>query len=817
MAPRDLPHLLVTSEPVRRNYTAHGGGRATDPVPRMDPAAHGTRLLAQLDAAWEAAPRDAAGTKVFLEFSGLAGKGLEVKSLENRQQGLQLLSVHQVGTQERDRVTVAAVSVPKNKNAYFADKVKAYVTVAPGRGPRPNELLVSSIEQIRAASLRSFWTDTIEMPAADSAARWEIWLNTVGRDADDVIARFRAASTRAGIRVSEKVLRFMDRAVVLAVGTAAQFETNAAVYEHIAEVRLAKETATFFDRLDARDERDWGDDLAERVVQADDAAPRVCLLDSGVNREHPLLASSLAESDMHSYDRANWGVADDARGDAHGTMMAGLALYGDLVGPLASSLPVQLTHRLESSKIRAARDPKPEALWGFITRAGIALAELGAPIERRVFSMSVSANDGRDEGSPSAWSAALDAAACGIDDDSSGRLIVLAAGNLRDQVHGNDYPSRNHVEGLCDPAQAHNVLTVSADTEMVTIDDLHFPAYSPLAVHGDLSPFSRTAMTWASKRFPNKPDLVFEGGNLAVNAAGSTADPACLKPLTTWHAPNLHLFGPAEATSAACAQVSRMAAMLWSQYPALWPETLRALLVHAARWSPRMESNFPNAEQRLRVYGHGRPTIERAMWSARDALTLVIQREIQPYESNRSKELHEFDLPWPTRELEQLGETQVTLRVALSYFVEPAPSRRGVLPRYAYASHQLAFELIRESESRDSFRRRINAEDDAASTVRRGGPGSGWTFGPLVRHRGSLHVDHWRGDAVKLARRNVLAVYPRPGWWRERKDHDRVDRRVRYALVLSIETPPNAADVYSAVASSSKVMALGSPVVTVTR
>ncbi len=358
MARRDLPHLLVTSDPERRRYTAHGGGNTPAPPPRADPVAHGERLLAQLDEAWRTAPRDSAGATAYLEFSGLPAQALAVKSLENQREGLQLLSVHLVG--EAKPVTVAAVAVPAHKNAYFANRVKEYVAGPTGNGPRPHSRLVASIQEVRAASLRSFWTDAIDMPMARIVARWEVWLNTAGPDGDDALARFREAAKTAGLRVSEGVLRFIDRSVVLAVGTKEQFETNAAVFEHLAEVRLAKETATFFTKLDRRDERDWGIDLAKRVSPAGPTAPRVCLLDSGVNRAHPLLAPSLSENDMHSYDRTNWGVADDPGDNAHGTLMAGLALFGDLVVPLAKS------PRLNAASLQRLHKVSGGALGGVV-------------------------------------------------------------------------------------------------------------------------------------------------------------------------------------------------------------------------------------------------------------------------------------------------------------------------------------------------------------------------------------------------------------------------------------------------------------------
>ena len=49
-------------------------------------------------------------------------------------------------------------------------------------------------------------------------------------------------------------------------------------------------------------------------------------------------------------------------------------------------------------------------------------------------------------------------------------------------------------------------------------------------------------------------------------------------------------------------------------------------------------------------------------------------------------------MPWPLDELEQLGETQVEMRVTLSYFIEPNPSSRGFRSRYRYESHGLRFE-----------------------------------------------------------------------------------------------------------------------------
>ena len=55
--------------------------------------------------------------------------------------------------------------------------------------------------------------------------------------------------------------------------------------------------------------------------------------------------------------------------------------------------------------------------------------------------------------------------------------------------------------------------------------------------------------------------------------------------------------------------------------------------------------------------------------------------------------MHLHDLPWPRDVLEDLGETPVEMRVTLSYFIEPNPSRRGHRSRYRYESHGLRFDV----------------------------------------------------------------------------------------------------------------------------
>ena len=204
--------------------------------------------------------------------------------------------------------------------------------------------------------------------------------------------------------------------------------------------------------------------------------------------------------------------------------------------------------------------------------------------------------------------------------------------------------------------------------------------------------------------------------------------------------------------------------------------------------------------------GGGRPTVpERDR--ERHGGTLLRQLDgLHPFKripgrQPTLRDMHLHNLPWPRQALEDLGDTQVELRVTLSYFIEPNPSERG-RSRYRYESHGLRFDVKRPSESVDEFRGRINAAArDEEKGDSQGGDDDQWLIGKQARHRGSLHSDIWRGSAADLASRECVAVYPALGWWKTRTALERYDRGACYALVLSIRAPEVDVDLYTEVAN----------------
>jgi hypothetical protein len=207
-------------------------------------------------------------------------------------------------------------------------------------------------------------------------------------------------------------------------------------------------------------------------------------------------------------------------------------------------------------------------------------------------------------------------------------------------------------------------------------------------------------------------------------------------------------------------------------------------------------------EALVRRYGFGVPDLERATRSATNAFTLLVQDTIHPFRSGKLREMHVHDLPWPVEVLAGLGEQAVRLRVTLSYFVEPHPTRRGWKKRYRYASHGLRFDLKRPEETNDLFEKRLNkrALDEEEEKPTAQDDSRGWFLGRNTRNRGSLHSDMWTGTAAELAARGRMAIYPVTGWWKEHASRDRSMLGARYGLVISIETPIETADLWTPVA-----------------
>jgi hypothetical protein len=799
-----LRHFLLRDAGQRSDYRSPRSFRSDRPF-IADKVAHSERLSHELEDALTQARAWLKGVDRKL-LQGQPGVYFAIKTrreyfdpakFEDLRAGIELVAVVSIDS-EYLRVTLF---IPRDSLSYFNDKLRAYEESSDQPSPK-NAARIERIEEIHFALLDAVWTDpVVPFPETKERLWWEVWIRASRIDEFIYIARTRGIPTNR--RVDHRDLQFPGRYVLLVRATIEELGRLALDSAGVAELRSPRLPVAQVLGADRRSHQALSSDLRRRVtVLGDEVA--VCILDSGVNYGHPLLAPAVAPEDVFAYSSA-WGSADHWN---HGTPMAGLALYGDLAEALHQQGPIVLSHVVESVKI-APDDERALApamqqdiqLYGQLISEFVAIPESGKQ-RRRVFSTATTSGEASDDGSPTAWSGAIDRV---IAERNRQRLFLISAGNVDggEVMDPATYPALNEETPIHDPAQAWNALTIGAYTDLTTITDPRYRGYRSLAPAGGLCPQSSTSLPW-SHQWPIKPDIVMEGGNFATPGPPQNAefidDLALLSTSAEFNTTPFTTFG---FTSGATALASRLCAQLSAEMPALWPEAIRALMVHSAEWTPEMLREGTDTEAKrerlLRRFGYGVPNERRALYSARDDATMIVQGTLQPFirDGGRTKinKMVVHRLPWPQQDLLELEEVEAQIRITLSYFVEPNPSHRGFVSRYSYASHGLRFALRLPGESLHDFEQRINflARDEDYERL---STQSEWALG-RVRDRGCLISDTWTASAASLADCDSIAVLPVGGWWKQITQLRRAENTTRYALIASLRVSSDGCDIYS--------------------
>ena len=816
----NLPHIDIFTFAAAQEYAGEGAFGSSAARIRAE---HGRRIQSELNVALAAAdktrPTDdriATPTGTYIEVELRRGTPADV--LDMKRQDIRTGAAKTDETSER----TIALYVPDHARPVLEQILNDYLSgplSAVGQNP-PNKTKVESIEAIRTARLETFWTDDPRaLPVgAQDQIWWALWCHRDSEAAiEDVCARLNVRTA-----ATERRLYFPEIVVIPVLATRATIELMLFATGAIAELRRANDTPVFFIDDVRGDQHAWTDGLAERIIWPGMDAPSVCMFDTGVNRSHVLIEPAAAESDLHALNK-DWGV-DDHDNYGHGTSMAGLILHGDLTAALGDQSQRTLTHRIESVKFLPPNgfDANEPQSYGVLTQAAVALPEIQAPERTRVYCMAIT-NEDVSGATASGWSAAIDQAAAGRmiadDNDADGeggeneatrpkRLIIVSAGNVIAETDytrvraQDDYP-------IEDPAQAWNALTVGGYTDLIDVRDEGYETWTPMVSAGELSPHSRTSVTWPQGLSPFKPEIVMEAGNRAVNPGRtdiltvgslsllSTGKDTARAPLVAF-----------DATSAAAAQAARLAAQLAAEHPDYWPETIRAMMIHSAEWTePMLKAlgDIPTKKARydlVRRFGYGVPSFDRAAASALNHLALFSQAEIQPFKiqkGRRFNECHYYTLPIPRDMLEKLENEVIELKITLSYFIDPNPGLSANVDAQRYQSHGLRFDLQRKNESLARFKLRVNPSEREDPKRR---PASEpvdprWLLGEDSISAGSLHCDVWTGPAIELLRRDTLCIKPVNGWWRNRASTEICNRKSRYALILTLKARNAALDIYN--------------------
>tara|TARA_R110002095_G_scaffold178312_1_gene155630 strand:- start:570 stop:3116 length:2547 start_codon:yes stop_codon:yes gene_type:complete len=822
-------HLQIPANPQRLKFKGSGRGSFNRRSLNVDD--HAARLKQHIknvekDFKDEAERRKEIGKSddfgLILNVESAPGYPLKFTSLEKKpsklKDGINLLNVR-YRVENGETVTCASILVPYGELDTLANKIEAYADRSKDshskKGVNPsNADLLSNINSIGSAALNALWTEAEPLPETQDEIWWELWVSRAARATNKQkkwLEQFEEERVRLGLETNQFRLRLPDNDIILVKARLAELESSLDLLNSLTEIRKVRPCSVDLSELSGGEQHDWVDEAISRIQWPSEDAPAVCILDTGVNHAHPLLVNLLSENDLDSIV-PQYGVADhpDQR-SAHGTPMAGLAAYDDLRQLMLSTQRWLQTHRLESIKIIHDGNEHDPENYGAVTQEAVARPESKNPDRQRVYCLALTQNTPLDDGRPSSWSAAIDASASGSQEENNPkRLIMVSAGNHRNFLTY-EYPKTLYESRIENPAQSWNSITVGAITRKNSIAEADDESRRSRTLAGfeELSPFSRTSKNW-EPRWPIKPEIVMEGGNLAQSEAGHIVQKDSLELLSTASHFHTRPFTSMNATSAATASASRLAAQLMAKHPNHWPETYRGLMVHSAEWRNNMlkgnDGSKRHIQEVMRQYGFGEPHQPRLFGSGESGVTMIIEDTIQPYDPESKAgaaslgyfNLH--DLPWPKDVLDVHPDVELKMKVTLSYFINPCPGSRSweKNQKYHYASHLLRFKVKNKDESEEKFQRSlqkmIELDEDDSVEIGSPAPDNKWVIGRKLRGKaGSVVHDIWYGPAAQLSEMGQIAIFPVKGWFASRsfpEGHEFYDCHkfpVRYSLIISID------------------------------
>lgn len=425
-------------------------------------------------------------------------------------------------------------------------------------------------------------------------------------------------------------------------------------------------------------------------------APKVCILDSGINTNHPLIKPAMAES-------ASFVVGEDESDLAgHGTQVAGIALYGNLEECNAANYWAPQAWIYNGKILNKACEFDQETIESTLVKAVEHFVELGC----RIFNLSIGNENSPYDGKHIRGIAYI----LDLLSRKHDILFVVSVGNFRGSDEPpipkdswrDEYPEYllGEHNAIIDPAPALNVLTVgslalhdatrSHEQRPEEIDHL------AAAKTNQPSPFTRHG---PSIKGALKPELVAHGGNFAspMRFEGKQwqnreGEPGVLS-LNPGFVGNT-LFVECHGTSFSAPYITHLASRFLSNYPDTSANMLRAMLINQADMPRECIATFE--EQFIKDYakannrrppchdvaGYGQANEENLYRSDESAVVLMAEDTIK----NDSYQFYE--LPLPDDFLRTKKATR-ELRVALCY----SPAVRTT--RLEYKATKIVFNLIR--------------------------------------------------------------------------------------------------------------------------
>lgn len=497
--------------------------------------------------------------------------------------------------------------------------------------------------------------------------------------------------------------------------------------------------------------------------------PICAILDTGVFTNHPLLKGWVVHHEDFRLDT-------NRPLHGHGTIVAGIAVYGDLETQLPNPKPqvrVLSAAVLEHDNTYDSRFIEhrvEEVIRGFIKDFGC-----------RVFNLSFGDLSAAYSGTHvRRFAARLDSLTREL-----GIVVVVCVHNASvSPADLQDYPT-SLLDGsmenrIVDPSTALNALSVGGVARHeIGHNQQRFRTMEQVTpVRSDHpSPFTRVG---PSAKNAIKPDVCAHAGNYALSSGrvekrglgviSTSAEFAQGKVLTQ-----------TDGTSFAAPYITHLAARLWREYPQGSANQIRALIAVNSTWplasKELLLSQKPSAEEidnLVSLIGYGVVDEDTLFRSVNDSVSLLAEDSIE------NNAIHVYELPLPTK-LWAGAQRRREISIALAYM---SATRHQ---RLAYKATRMEFRLVIAStpeEARDAF---SNETKGAVSGISEfGNP----AIGAQRRSAGTLQVDHWSIlRPVSIKKKRVFVVVSRND--QEWSSLANVEEREAYALVAKVKDREN--------------------------
>ncbi len=525
-------------------------------------------------------------------------------------------------------------------------------------------------------------------------------------------------------------------------------------------------------------------------------APKVCIIDSGIQESHPLLRVAMDSNNSRSWVPHEIDLtADYVKGGGHGTRVAGAILYPQGIPKASQSAICWLQNARVLGGDCRLNLYMPEVLKKIV--------DFYHQRGTRIFNHSINSSSPCRTTYMSAWAAEIDNL-CWLNDI----LFVVSAGNLSlnrglglsitrktlTEHFQDDCPYPSYLleksSRVADPAQSFQALTVGSIAHIT----YHQPPLTSIASKDHPSSFSCTGYgIWDSI----KPEVVEYGGDFIKDEGDppsfTTNNEVCPELVRTTMGGTPAISSDAVGTSFAASKVTYIAAALAANFPQESCLLYKALIVQSARL-PTWTNNESDLSPIIRMMGYGLPNLDRAIGNAPNRVTLITSGDT--YIKAKQADIYQVVIP---EALQSPAEDfDILVEITLAYKAEPRRTRRS---KRKYLSTWLHWECSQKGESPDKFLKKILDKYEASEEQEDGSGLFDWTLGKNKNHgsrvkntsrgNGTVQKDWAIVKSFDLRDAFCIAVVAHKGW------NNDPTTQVPYALTASFESINSEIPIYS--------------------